>query len=242
MNNIEINKGKGQMKKISLTKEEKNKMLNNLSIYADLNMPILKPNIEKVLSFYGMQINTRMAYVLASVLFLILIGGGAVYASENSLPGDMLYPIKTKITEPIVKTLSITPEAKAKTETRLTEKRLKEAEALEKKGRLTPEKKELIKEKIDNHFVKYSEAKNKVLEKKEETIKKIEENFKNRIEKHSEIINKLGKIKNPKETAQNNEKYIPAEQTEAEINPPKPEIMKSIREEINRRAQFQHNN
>lgn len=192
MNNIEIQKGKDQMKKISLTKDEKSQMLQNLSLYADLNMPIPKPDMEKVLNFWGLQINTRVAYVLASILFMALIGGGAVYASENSLPGDLLYPIKTKITEPIVKTLSITQEAKAKIETRLTEKRLKEADELDRKGKLTSETKKILNEKIDRHIIKYSEAKQKV--KEEENTEKadiIEKNFKDKIEKYSRIMDKL---------------------------------------------------
>jgi anti-sigma-K factor RskA len=79
------------------------------------------------LVFWGWQ--RRWATVVAAVLVVILIGGSAVMASANSLPGDTLYPVKTA-TEKARVFLTPGDETKASLHIKFAECRLREMEAL----------------------------------------------------------------------------------------------------------------
>jgi len=82
------------------------------------------------------------AATLASAFILTLAGGGMAYAAEGSLPGDLLYPIKVHITEPVISTLSFTPARRAQWNVRIIERRLTEANALE--GKSNPDSRQMI--------------------------------------------------------------------------------------------------
>lgn len=71
-----------------------------------------------------------VAAALSSAAALMLIGGGMAYAAEGSLPGDLLYPVKVHITEPLRSALSATPVTRAQWDVRQIERRLEEAAAL----------------------------------------------------------------------------------------------------------------
>ncbi len=64
---------------------------------------------------------------------IAVLFGGTAFAAEQSLPGDMLYPVKTRIVEPLIKTTKFSAEAKAAYETRLREKRAEEKQELAEK-------------------------------------------------------------------------------------------------------------
>lgn len=82
----------------------------------------------------------RFQVALASILIFVSSGAGIATAAEGSLPGDLLYSIKTGITEPIARIAKANnPVAKALFETRLLEKRLSEAEQLITKDEKTAE-------------------------------------------------------------------------------------------------------
>ncbi len=79
-------------------------------------------------------------YLMTIVLLLALLaGGGTSLAAEQALPGDALYPVKVDIMEPIRATLAVSPEAKAKWQTRVAERRLEEGERLLASGSLSDE-------------------------------------------------------------------------------------------------------
>lgn len=74
-----------------------------------------------------------------SVIIVIGYGGSVSLAAEGALPGDILYSVKTRVTEPVARLITATsPAAEAKFETRLLEKRLEEAESLETNKKLDP--------------------------------------------------------------------------------------------------------
>lgn len=79
----------------------------------------------------------RPIYMFASlVAILLLFGGAATFAAENSLPGDFLYPVKTEITEPVRVLLSTSLAADGQLEIEFANKRLKESESLAVRGKL----------------------------------------------------------------------------------------------------------
>lgn len=193
MDIFKIKKGIDQIKEFSLTNKEKSKMLHNLSMHVDSHMPV--PSPFSIFPAFDTSLGRKLTFTLASILVALLIGGSAAYASENSLPGDLLYPVKTKIVEPIKLALASSPEAKAKVETELADKRLQEAETSDKLGRLTPELKKDLNDEFNSHISKYYEIK-KEIEKDQSTSSleetgKIQTELDNKINQHADILNKF---------------------------------------------------
>ena len=79
----------------------------------------------------------RWAVILSVVLALVIMGGGTVAASTNSLPGDLLYPVKTT-TERVQEFFTFGREAKANLYIRFAERRIDEIEALADRARNIP--------------------------------------------------------------------------------------------------------
>lgn len=77
---------------------------------------------------------TRFAFALALVL---IVTGGTAYAAHGALPGDLLYPVKVGVNEPVSGALAFTDTAKAAWHADIAETRLAEAETLAEKGTLT---------------------------------------------------------------------------------------------------------
>lgn len=71
------------------------------------------------------------------ILLAVMIGGGTSLAAQGSVPGDILYPIKTSVNENIRGALAVSVDSEAKLQANLLEERLKEAQELQAKGRLT---------------------------------------------------------------------------------------------------------
>ena len=90
--------------------------------------------------------------VLLTVAIMAALGGGTSYAAESSLPGDVLYPVKLLVNEPVSASLALSVEAKAEWKTRVVERRLEEASELAAKGRFEGE----TKAGVSNRFEKQS--------------------------------------------------------------------------------------
>lgn len=80
----------------------------------------------------------RWAVALATILILVLIGGSTVTASASSLPGDVLYPVKTA-TEKVQGFFTFGSEAKASFHMKLAQRRLNELELLTEGNRTIPQ-------------------------------------------------------------------------------------------------------
>jgi hypothetical protein len=92
--------------------------------------PIRSPFATRWETFF---MSTRIRVMVTAVLIFVLGSGGIAFAAEKSLPGDILYPIKTKVNENVIRAVkSVSPSAKANYEIELLDKRLKEAETVEK--------------------------------------------------------------------------------------------------------------
>jgi len=113
-----------------------------------------------------------------SVLFLFFVSGGLVYASQNSLPGQLLYPLK-KTLETAQLRLASNPEEKARLHLRLADERLEELQALSGKQSKV----------LDKASSAYEEEVNGALENvnnldKEEIVGQLEEKF----DQHSKVL------------------------------------------------------
>lgn len=126
MKNKNLNNLIKELKKISLTVDEKSRLLAQLDAYSASHQPIKTP-------YY---FSRPLTYTFACLSIVILIGGSTVFASEKALPGDVLYPIKIHISEPLKVALATTHEAKDRVRVQHIEERLNEAEILAVQGRL----------------------------------------------------------------------------------------------------------
>lgn len=78
------------------------------------------------------------AVALAVILAIAVVGGGTVTASSGSLPGDVLYPVKTTA-EKVQAFFTFGDEANARFHMKVAERRLREMESLAEAKRAIPE-------------------------------------------------------------------------------------------------------
>lgn len=100
--------------------------------------------------FIYVSFNTLRVKLGSAALALLLIGGLPLLA-ERSVPGDVLYFVKTGVTEGIRTQLAITPYEKVTLETKLMERRIAEARLLASEGKLTTEVEAKIAETVKDH-------------------------------------------------------------------------------------------
>lgn len=74
-----------------------------------------------------------------SLLLVVSVASGTLYAAEGTVPGDALYAVKRGITEPLTGALALTDEAETRWHARVASTRLAEAETLAADGKLTDE-------------------------------------------------------------------------------------------------------
>lgn len=131
-----------------MTPEEKDLMrfrvLSYTNTYKHYKSSVLSPYLQNIKSAWNFQ---GFAKVTASALIVVLIGAGSLtYASEQTLPGDLLYPIKIHVKEEIEVSLASTAVKKVNVQKERIEKRIEEVKEIQKTGELTEKQTETIKE------------------------------------------------------------------------------------------------
>jgi hypothetical protein len=140
MKNKFIRSGIKSLQNISLHPDEKQEVLSHLLAHAEAHPPLAprKSFIQDVLaSPYQAIFAFKYEYAIASAVIILVAGGAVTSASENALPGDLLYPIKIGVTEPLRGMLVVGDVANARWEVEKTVRRLEEVETLAAQGRLT---------------------------------------------------------------------------------------------------------
>lgn len=136
---IKLNKVK---ETIHLSKDEKMEMKDNLLKVMGEVRPVVSP--------YNKSSNAKY-FALASI---VIFGGATVsFAAQNSLPGDLLYPIKVNVNEKIVAKLQTDDLAKASYEISLANRRLEEASALKARGIFNDEIKKEVQDNFNEHTI-----------------------------------------------------------------------------------------
>ena len=79
----------------------------------------------------------------------VLFGGGASFAAEGSLPGELLYPVKVGVNERVGEVLAFSTEAKANFEAKLAARRAEEMAKLSEQGEVSVEVAERLKAKFE---------------------------------------------------------------------------------------------
>lgn len=150
-----------EIKKVSLTNTEKEVMLSHILTHASPEERIgtIRQPSQKILSYSFTTLFMQPRAVAFVLLFSIITSTTATSAfAEKALPGDILYPVKTKITEPARGLLVTTQEAKVVWQERLTERRLTEAEEVINRGNLDQKTRELIERSVDTQIDTFTEA------------------------------------------------------------------------------------
>ncbi|PIR67165.1 MAG: hypothetical protein COU51_00175 [Parcubacteria group bacterium CG10_big_fil_rev_8_21_14_0_10_36_14] len=109
----------------------------------------------------NMQLFMPTKMISLALLLAVIFGGGATaYAAEDSLPDEILYPVKN-ITEGMRGWMKFSSESKAGWQADLVERRLDELEKLYEDGKITEEQKNDFQQKINERMdfaEKYLEA------------------------------------------------------------------------------------
>lgn len=128
--------------------------------------------------------------ISAFLIGSILMGGTVSFAAENTVPGDVLYPVKVRVNESVRGVIAVSPKAKAEWDVRLVERRLEEVEMLA-VASSSPESQEIAKE----NFEHYAErAKTRIAEFEEgdhEEALRVAGNFSDALHRHEEKIAKI---------------------------------------------------
>ena len=120
--------------------------------------------------------SARYAVSFALVV-VVLLGSTTAYAAQGALPGDLLYPVKVSVNEPVELVLAVTPSQKVQAEIRLAKRRVAEAQALDAEGRLDTTTTSRIEESFDRHAAR-ALALNKDLKPKADAAMKEVSSFK----------------------------------------------------------------
>ena len=130
MNDKNFKKGIKELKNIRMTDAEKKTVLRKV-----FSSSVESPYMERIPVFAFIYSHHTRA-ILTGCLVLILSFSGVVYGSSGSLPGDLLYPIKTKVVEPVLDAVNHAPEKKIVWEEEKVTRRIMEAEKLAEKDEL----------------------------------------------------------------------------------------------------------
>lgn len=120
-------------KNARLDAAKKNRIFSEVADYAHAHhaAPRLIP------SPYALAASFFYKPLAAVLMVLFFISGGTALAAESSLPGDFLYAVKTKVTEPLTRLTKVSPQAKATFALALADKRIEEMQKLTEENRLT---------------------------------------------------------------------------------------------------------
>lgn len=128
---------------VRLSDASRARMREALAAYADLHdvQPARATRFANAAVFFSYLPKRTRGFAMAAFALVVVVGGGSEVAltAEAAVPGDLLYPVKVSVNEPIAETFAVTPAAKAAFHAKLAEKRIDEAVSLADRGDLTPE-------------------------------------------------------------------------------------------------------
>lgn len=183
-----LQKGINKIKELRLTADEKNRIFASVINSGVSTRLSLKSPWASYAFFAKIRKSNFITYGVA-VLFILFTTGGIVFASTESLPDSILYPIKVSVVEPIISKLKFNQEDKAQYESNLSTKRLIEAETLANKGKLDPANEKKINILLANHTIALDGALDKISKNKSsEKTNEIVTNFNAQMNAHAQVL------------------------------------------------------
>jgi hypothetical protein len=189
--------GINEIKRVSMTDSEKNDVYRNIMSFSARVKSVQSPWF--AFSFSIVSSRSRLVYYIVVPLIIILSSGSVVFASQDSLPDSILYPLKVKIVEPIKGVLSFSQKSKAIHESGLAKKRLLEAETLAKGGKLDVKNEKKISTLLTTHTISLNNALDKVnTSESPEVADEISTNFRAEMNAHAKVLDIIIKREEPK--------------------------------------------
>jgi Domain of unknown function (DUF5667) len=148
------------LRHVALTSTEAQSMRERLVAYSDLHA--ISESAETVStravrstfsisSFSFLYAYPRVIGAAALVFVLLISGTGVSYAAENTLPGQILYPVKVSIVEPIQGALITNVAQQAEWQDQLADRRLTEASTLAAENKLATSTQEYLEQATAQH-------------------------------------------------------------------------------------------
>ncbi|MDQ1299371.1 MAG: hypothetical protein QG636_39 [Patescibacteria group bacterium] len=143
------------LRNLTLSVDAKKRIRADISAYADLHsltdlvkrLPVRSP-----FSYASFMVPVRSLYAGALALVLVVAGGTqASLASVGSVPGDILYPLKVSVSEPLSFVLTPSTEGRAALAAEFASRRVDEAVALSSVGKLDEQTAEDLATRFDTH-------------------------------------------------------------------------------------------
>ncbi len=181
-----------RLKGEGLTRGERAHIEAGLRLFIEAN-PAPVRNISPFRHILRQRSFANLSFILramAIILILVLLaGGGASYAAEQSLPGDVLYPVKIEVNERVLAAVALSADAKASTEAGLAERRLKEAEQLAAEAKLNAD----VRANLESNFEAHSNEVEKNVKElddndKSEAAAEASSNFESILRAHADIL------------------------------------------------------
>jgi hypothetical protein len=196
MKNKKMKKGIAGIHEIRMSKNESLVIFENLVKHINQTPVVkeLKPAQSNFYSFYffkSLYSKPHFAYASFSFLGVFFVGVGAIFAATSSIPGDILYPIKIKIVEPVEKILAITPMAKVNLSALKTEENLQEATQLINNNTLNEENRTLLEQDFKKHRSDFNNSTQNSGTSSLEVISKTKIHLENTIQEYSKVLNKI---------------------------------------------------
>jgi hypothetical protein len=188
MKDKNLHNGIDEIHQITMTVLEKKRIFENITnSTVTSNRPVRSTwfSYSFLLSIH----KNQLAYYIIIPLITILASSGVVFASQDSLPDSIFYPIKVNIVEPVVGILTFSQEGKAQHESNLATERMVEAEKLASQGKL-----DTVKEKkLNDLLVKHTNALNNALaninqDNSSDQTDEIVTNFNARMNAHARVL------------------------------------------------------
>ncbi len=161
-----LKKALNELKEVRMTKLESEAMLEQV-----FRTPIPTPYFKR-----------NKVFALVMILVLVFSTGGVTYASNDALPGDILYSVKVRVVEPILDVVNVSPERKVAWSEEKVTRRIKEADALAKEDKLDDKKAEELEKEIRKSSIEFAKAVEYRDEDDEEEKEKRKEEFRKKVE------------------------------------------------------------
>src|SRR3989344_8256453 len=193
MNNFLTNLKK-EAESIKLTPREKAVMYG--AIFGAPSPQRFTPSPYVVFSF------SLRSMVALSLVFVVLVGSGTVYAAQGTVPGDVLYTVKVSVTEPVRAALAFSDEAKIEFHAEVAEERLEEAETLASEGRLTAAVVVQLETSLESHVQEVEVLALKIEEEHPDTAAEVGAELDASLSTHGSILASLGEDSDDDDTKQ----------------------------------------
>ncbi len=186
--NKKLTQGIKEIREIKMSAQEKSQVLKNI-----------------LGSSFHPKTGIRSPYIYALVPALALAFCVVlVFASNGSLPGGVLYPLKVNVVEPFHSALLVSPVERADYQSSLATERLQEAETLDNQGTLDAPKEDRLNTLLSDHTKAFDRAVVEINQKNPKDPKiseDIQNNFQADLNAHAKVLDILNTQKQHKDSA-----------------------------------------